>query len=309
MNIPIVMIIGTPRSGTSLLGRLLDLHPRVATWVEPYYIWDHHFRESPHDQMSEDDTTDNVRLWIRRQFIQYRKAFKTDLVVDKSPRNCLKIPFVNAIFPEARYIVLFRDGRDAILSIRKQWKDKSKIFAKTDTGYQWKKQFRVFSRRMSMRPLWRYRIQSLFFEIGPPRYWPKKYFLNQIRWEGRFGWGPRFKGWQELIDQVSTLEFSAHQWVHCARGIIENASLLPEDRVFTLKYEDLIINPEESLKNLFSFLNMDFPALFMETIPEIWSGNSNKWQQSFSSKDLKLIGTIIGKTLIDFGYEKNESWF
>jgi len=39
-HIPILLIIGPPRSGTSILGRVLDAFPAVSSWVEPYFVWD-----------------------------------------------------------------------------------------------------------------------------------------------------------------------------------------------------------------------------------------------------------------------------
>jgi len=303
------MIIGSPRSGTSILGRVLDRHPLISTWVEPYYIWDYHFRESPHDQMGAEVATDNVRRRIRRAFIHYWKTYGVNLVVDKSPRNCLKIPFVRAVFPEARYIFLLRDGRDTILSIKKQWERKKGIFGNTRTDNQWKNRLRVLRRWSRRRPLWRHLFQSLLFEIGPPRYWLQRRFLHQIRWGGRFGWGPRFKGWQELMDQVTPLEFGAYQWLHCAQGMLQNLPSLKADRYFTLKYEEFTRNPRASLEDLFSFLNKPFPERFMEMIPEIWTGNTDKWRRAMSAKDLKDIGPIIGDTLIDLGYEKDHSWY
>ncbi|MBC8392282.1 MAG: sulfotransferase [Deltaproteobacteria bacterium] len=309
MKIPIVIIVGAPRSGTSILGRVLDCHPQVSTWVEPYYIWDRHFREASHDQRNEEDATDQVRVWIRRAFHHYSRTFNVDWVVDKSPRNCLKIPFVKTVFPEARYIFLIRDGRDTILSIKKQWKEKRKIFADGEKGDQWKNRIRIVRRYLGRRPLWSLRLQSLLFELGPPRYWLKKKLLNQLRWEGRFGWGPRFKGWQEIIDRATPLEFSAYQWFHCVQGILENISSIPKEKCFILKYEDFIADPNTWLENLFAFLDLEYPKGFMKMIPRIWADNFNKWQRSMSLKDLKTIGPIIGQTMIEIGYEKNESWY
>lgn len=309
MNIPIVIIVGAPRSGTSILGRVLDQHPQISTWVEPYYIWDYHFREAPHDKFEAEDASDQVRLWIRKAFHRYRQTFNVDWVVDKSPRNCLKIPFIKAVFPEARYIFLIRDGRDTIVSIKKQWEVKRKVFADSNKGEQWKNQIRIIRRWLSRRPLWSLRFQSLLFEIGPPRYWLKKKFLNQIRWEGRFGWGPRFKGWQEIIDRTTPLEFCAYQWFHCAQGILNNFSTISKEKRFILKYEDFIGDPQTWIENLLDFLNLEFPAGFMKTIPRIWPDNFNKWQRALLLKDRKIIGPIIGKTLIELGYEQDDAWY
>ena len=309
MNIPVVMIIGAPRSGTSILGRVLDRHARVSTWVEPYYIWDYHFREAPHDMLTAKDASNKIRDWICKAYQNYHQAVKVDWVVDKSPRNCLRIPFVKSIFPDARYIFLIRDGRDTIISIKKQWEIKGGIFSDNQEPAQLKNRIRIIRRWLRRRPFWGLRCQSIFFEIGPPKYWLKKKFLNQIRWEGRFGWGPRFKGWQDVIDRTTLLEFSAYQWFHCVQGILENISSIPNENRFIIKYEHFIEDPKTSIKNLFSFLHLEYPKEFMETIPLIWADNYNKWQQELSLTDLRKIGPIIGKAMIELGYERNKSWY
>jgi hypothetical protein len=221
----------------------------------------------------------------------------------------LKLPFVQKIFPEARYIFILRDGRDTILSILSQWKRKKEIFVNNSEGNQWQNRLYIFKRWLRRRPNWKFSLQSVLFELGPPTNWPKKRFLNQIRWEDRFGWGPRFDNWQEVIDRVSPLEFSAYQWVHCARGILDSLPLIPETQRVILKYEDFIRDPVTSVANLLSFLNLDIPDGFMDTLPEIWADNSNKWRRSFSSADLKRIGPIIGETMKEFGYENDETWY
>ena len=303
------MIIGTPRSGTSILGRVLDQHPLISTWVEPYYIWDRHFRDAHDDEVTAHQATDDVRFWIRRAFTRYLKVRRVENVVDKSPRNCLKLPFIQKIFPEACYIFILRDGRDTILSILSQWERKKEIFVKNRGSGQWQNRLYIFRRWLRRRPTWQFSLQSILFELGPPANWLKKKFLNDIRWDGRFGWGPRFKRWQKLIDRVTPLEFCAYQWVHCARGILDNISLIDEHQRFILKYEDFIRDPETSITNLFSFLKIDLPDGYMNALPQIWADNSNKWRQAFSSTELKRIGPIIGKTMKELGYENDESWY
>jgi hypothetical protein len=303
------MIIGAPRSGTSILGRVLDQHPLISTWVEPYYIWDHHFREAQDDNLVADQASDEVRIWIRKAFAKYLKIHKVEKVVDKSPRNCLKLPFIQKIFPEACYIIILRDGRDTVLSILSQWEKKGGIFTKNKGSGQWRNRLYIFRKWLRKRPTWKLSLQSILFELGPPANWLKKKFLNDIRWESRFGWGPRFKGWRKLIDHVTLLEFCAYQWVHCARGILDNISRIPEHQRLILKYEDFIREPEASITNLFSFLKIDLPDEFMAALPQIRADNSNKWRKAFSFTELKLIGPIIGKTMKEIGYENDESWY
>jgi hypothetical protein len=303
------MIIGAPRSGTSILGRVLDQHPLISTWIEPYYIWDHHFREAPDDVVTADQATDEVRFWTRKAFIKYKKKLKVNWIVDKSPRNCLKISFVQNIFPEATYIFLLRDGRDTVLSILKQWERKKQIFGRNIGSSQLHERIRILRRWLLRRPTWKFRLQSILFDLGPPSNWPKRKFLNDIRWDGRFGWGPRFKHWQKFIDRVTPLEFNAYQWDSCARGILDNISLIPEHQRYILKYEDFIDDPEASIRNLFSFLKIDLPDGFMDELPQINADNSNKWRKAFTPTELNLIGPIIGETMREMGYEDDESWY
>lgn len=309
-NIPVVFIIGPPRSGTTLLGLILQLHSQISSWIEPYYIWDYHFREWPHDQMNENDATDNVRFWIRQAFIRYLCALKSDIVMDKSPRNCLKIPFIKSIFPEARYIFILRDGRDSILSINKLWKRERRILLNTGvTGQKLIEKLKLFKLWLSLKPTWRYKLQAVLFELGPPKNWLKKKTLNRIRWQGRFGWGPRFYGWQKVIDRTSLLEFNAYQWVNCAKGILDNIPLLPENKTYLLHYENLIQEPDKQIKSLFSYLDLEAPAQLKDFLTNIRANNSNLWRKEFSDRDLKIIGPIIGETLIKMQYAEDESWY
>jgi hypothetical protein len=308
-NIPIVMIIGAPRSGTSILGRVLDQHPLLSTWVEPYYIWDHHFRDAPNDVLTAEQATVDVQIWIRKAFRQYLKMCRVEKVVDKSPRNCLKLPFVRKIFPEASYIFILRDGRDTILSILSQWKRKKEIFIEKGESDQWQNRLYIFRKWLRKRPTLKFSLQSILFELGPPPNWLKKKFLNDIRWEGRFGWGPRFQHWQKFIESVPLLEFCSYQWDSCARGILDNISLIPDHQRYILKYEDFIRDPEASITNLFSYLKIELPDGFIDALPQIKSDNSNKWRKAFSSAELSRIGPIIGQTMKDIGYEDDQPWY
>jgi len=90
---------------------------------------------------------------------------------------------------------------------------------------------------------------------------------------------------------------------------MNNIDFLPADSRIILKYEDFIIDPQRSIENILQFMGMEFPKGFMDMVPEIWPGNKNKWRQGFSVRELKIIGPIIGKTLIEYGYENDEAWY
>lgn len=67
-NDSFVFIVGSPRSGTPIFGELLDKHPHVSQWYEPYFVWDRFFRLALHDERAAEDATDRVSRQIFRDF-------------------------------------------------------------------------------------------------------------------------------------------------------------------------------------------------------------------------------------------------
>ena len=50
------------------------------------------------------------------------KVFKTERFVNKSPRHCFRIRWLNNLFPDAYYIIIWRDPKSVISSsTRRQW--------------------------------------------------------------------------------------------------------------------------------------------------------------------------------------------
>ena len=84
-----VFIVGSPRSGTTIFGELLDKHPLISQWYEPYFVWDRFFRMAPHDERTAEDANDRVKAQIYRDFNRYRKHKRCLVLIDKSPRNSL----------------------------------------------------------------------------------------------------------------------------------------------------------------------------------------------------------------------------
>jgi hypothetical protein len=300
---PFVFIVGSPRSGTTILGEVLDHHPAVAQWYEPYFVWDRHFRLASDDQRDADDATPLVADGIRSAFAGYRRARGAEIVVDKSPRNCLKIPFVRAIFPEARFIFLLRDGRDTILSIHREWLKRRKILLDPEGGRRWRDVGGVVRSWLKRQPLWTHRLEAALFEMGSPRDWLRGRFLHRSRWGGRIGWGPRFRGWEALIDRLPLLAFNAVQWSRCVEPMLSHWGSIPADRLFVMRYEQFTEDPSGVLGEIFGFLRLDIPRGFMERIPKIRSGNSSKWKVAFGAEDLQLIEPVIAEPMRRLGYD------
>jgi hypothetical protein len=109
-------IIGCARSGTSILGELIASHPEVKYIFEASHIWElGGLGENESHRLTAQAATPQVKEQIRAWFeIQ---AGDANIVVEKNPRNSLRVPYVKEIFPEAKFIHIVRDGRDVACSL------------------------------------------------------------------------------------------------------------------------------------------------------------------------------------------------
>jgi hypothetical protein len=153
---PFLFVVGCPRSGTTLLQRLLDAHPQLAVIDETRWI-DRWFAE-PKGVTPEGFATQTLvsnllefprfaRLGLRRQELEglvnggghvsypafvsgifdlYGKSQGKPLVGDKTPRYLRSIPMLHEFFPDAKFVHLIRDGRSTCLSVL-NWQKASKL--------------------------------------------------------------------------------------------------------------------------------------------------------------------------------------
>jgi len=120
-----IFIIGAPRSGTSILFSVLRSSSAVAHWPgEAHEVWeaDHHpallgWRSN---ELGVDDLDAGTADRIRREFFLVTGSRKR--LIDKTPRNVLRVPFIDRIFPDARFVFLTRDGRDNVNSLINAWR-------------------------------------------------------------------------------------------------------------------------------------------------------------------------------------------
>lgn len=145
-------IVGFQRSGTTLLRLMLDNHPDVAIPLDTVGLWARYAARlvdygnlaepADRDRLIDDLLQEErIRLWeaeltpevVRdalegEDFPAIMAAFHSAYAAsrgkkrwgDKDPGNMHRIQVLNAWFPDARFIHIIRDGRDACLSHLKQ---------------------------------------------------------------------------------------------------------------------------------------------------------------------------------------------
>lgn len=297
-------LIGSPRSGTTILSQILDLHPDIAQWYEPYFIWNFHLATKTTDIHESCEVTPQIRKFILKEFSIFRNKSQKKIVLDKSPEHSFHIPFNNEIFPEAKWIHLLRDGRDVVLSIHKEWHKRARIVQQKDFAAFFNLAFQMLSRQ----PFIRYKWKALYFELKKTKTLNPKRMLNKSKWQGKPGWGPRFQGWRDVLGNSTILEFNCYQWLQSINKIYEDITILPGKNILEIRYENLITNPRSTLAKIFQFLELEMPENFNEKIPTLKSDNFNKWQNEFTPAQKMEISPILTEKLIELGFEKNRHW-
>lgn len=120
-----IFIIGAPRSGTSLLYSILRASSELAHWPgEAHEVWeaDYHpaLRGWSSNALGPEDVEPDPATRIKRAFFLVTGPHKR--LIDKTPRNSVRVGFVDALFPFARYVFLQRDGRDNVNSLINAWR-------------------------------------------------------------------------------------------------------------------------------------------------------------------------------------------
>jgi LPS sulfotransferase NodH len=120
-----IFIIGAPRSGTSMLYSILRRSSRLANWPgEAHEVWEADFHPAlrgwSSNALDAGDARGPEAARIKRSFLLIAGTRKR--LIDKTPRNALRVRFIDALFPDARYVFLKRDGRDNINSLINAWR-------------------------------------------------------------------------------------------------------------------------------------------------------------------------------------------
>jgi hypothetical protein len=135
-----VIILAAPRSGSTLLFETLAAARN--TWTiggESHQIIEGVQSLNPNsgqvdsNRLTADHVNEQLAQFIRsrfarllkdrdgREFFQHRDIQRLRFI-EKTPKNALRLPFMEKVFPDALYIFLFRDVRANLSSMMEAWK-------------------------------------------------------------------------------------------------------------------------------------------------------------------------------------------
>ena len=113
-----IFLIGTHRSGTTWLGTLFEALDGISYWPEPRQVWSYKNWHKPDDLLTSCDASVNIKEYIKQRFSKYVISNSGTRFCEKTPSNCLRIPFMYSIYPNGKFILIIRDGRAVYRSTR-----------------------------------------------------------------------------------------------------------------------------------------------------------------------------------------------
>jgi protein-tyrosine sulfotransferase len=209
-----IFILSTPRSGSTLLRYIIDTHPAVCCPSEVllgvlcddlYLVLSLTLGQTqpePGSPESERVVLAEVRRIVSEIMGSYAAAKNKRIWCDKSPRNLNHLEILNEVFPDAKFICLYRHCMDVVHSFMERVQE------------GWMIDLKYYARNHG--------------------------FRNH--------YGVYVDSWLEKT--VTMMEFERDN----------------PGRTFSLKYEDLVMNPAGTLSQMFSFLELNWDESILESV-------------------------------------------
>ena len=279
---PPIILFGNTRSGATMVQQVMSLHPKIVGWYEPNALWLYADPGRVHDEFDDSDATDKVKRYIRQRFLKYQKQNGNRIVLEKTPQNILRIPYVRAVFPEAALLFIVRNPFSFISSVEYKWQ-------RPVTG-------RGIIRRLKDMP------------ISQLHYWVRRYLVQQfnkrvLRRKYLSIWGPRYRGIQDDLKKYDQLTIIARQWSVCSMRAEKAMASFEDGQILRLKYEEFVDDPISDLERICTHCGLELSSDMVKATREmVKSDRKEKWQR-FDPHDLARIIPEISDEMRRHGYE------
>jgi hypothetical protein len=224
-----VFVVGCSRSGTTITYETLAAAPQFLSfgWEIPQF-WNSLHGPLTNGWHSESAGAQDAKPAHRDAALRYFfQRLGPGWVLDKTCINVMRIPYLLALFPQAKFVFIQRDGRDNVSSMMDGWR-----MGRTDGRFE----------------------LTQFF--GP---FPEPAAINGGEFkEWAFFLAP---GWQ-AYNHASLEEVCAFQWVSANRMALDARRLVPDAQWIHLRYEDVFERPVPMFRDAFDRLGVPFtPAI------------------------------------------------
>jgi hypothetical protein len=248
-----IFIVGTVRSGTTLLAGTLGRHPDIhyaeyeltPEWCDLAGI-EIGSPGGPHTHcppLGAEEVTDEVRDRVHRGFaeIHQRGAEHPQArFLNKNPHLSNKLPFLQAIFPNARLIICCRDLRSTVLSTQMLWMRLRRTYGVTH-----------------------------YLPHDPDQCWQ---LAHPERLEGLE---------TERVFPGGSVAVLAEYWLNTYERIDRTAGVF--DRPLLARHGDVVSDPQATLDRILE--HVDLSPYPMERLPRIDPARNQRWDKLLARRE------------------------
>lgn len=287
----VTFLVGTGRSGSSLLARLISRHPKLGfltrlsaryparpeltrwslkllawpggrrllrSWSEiseAYPFWEHRARgfAAPLRDLTESDLTPHARRQLRAGLAAFLTGSRPHLFAKITGWS--RIRYLRALYPDARFIHLVRDGRD---------------------------------------------VANSFLRVSFWRGWqgPQNWRFGPLADRHRRTW--------ERHDR-SFVALAALNWKILVDSVERSRASVPADRFHQVRYEDLLDEPEIVLRDLLDFAGLEWTEEVERAVRRAdFHDPRGRYRDDLSPEQQQILESVLHDDLERLGYPVRE---
>lgn len=225
-----IIIVGLHRSGTTWLGHILREVNGIEYLGEPAHIWMWGRWFQGHDELDNHSSCKYRDKVIKNRFKDLLNKSGKKILCDKTPSNSLRLLYIRHLYPDARFVFIYRDIRSILKSTEK-----------------------MSSENHTRTRLWnRLKFRASQFKILD---WLYLFTTTQWVYNKNALWGGRPIGWKEITttSKQDLIYWQAETMLNKILDFEKNCL-----NSFVIHYENLTKNPREELINLFNKMKIPY---------------------------------------------------